>query len=90
MTRIAIPKVRDDRSPTEYRIKLDPSIHDDLMLYHQLYEKTYGQQIDPKDLLEPIISRFLANDRGFRRFKKEYRRTGSGSNERSASAPRTP
>ena len=89
MPRIAIPKVRDDRSPTEYRVKLDPSVHDDLMLYHQLYEKTYGQQIETKDLLEPIISRFLANDRGFRRFKKEHGRTASGSIDKPVAVPRT-
>ena len=71
MPPIAIPKVRDDRSPVEYRIKLDPKTHDDLLLYRKLYQQTYGQEIEPKNLLEPIIRRFLDNDRGFRRFKKQ-------------------
>ena len=75
MPRIAIPKVRDDRNPVEYRIKLDPKTNDDLLLYQKLYERTYGQRIEPKDLLEPIVQRFLANDRSFKRFKKEH--TGS-------------
>jgi len=77
MPRIAIPKVRDDRTPVEYRIKLDPKVNDDLLLYQKLYERTYGQRIEPKDLLEPIAQRFLANDRGFRRFKKEHGRSSS-------------
>lgn len=69
--KIAIPKVRDDRNPVEYRIKLTPKTHDELLLYQQLYRQTYGQDIDARDLLEPIIRRFLENDRGFRRFKKQ-------------------
>ena len=71
MPHIAIPKVRDDRGPVEYRIKLDPKTNDDLLLYRELYQRTYGQRIDAKDLLEPIIRRFLDNDRGFRKFKKQ-------------------
>lgn len=73
MPRLAIPQVRDDRSPVEYRIRLDPATHDDLLLYQRLYERTYAQKIEPKDLIEPILRRFLANDRAFRRFKRESR-----------------
>jgi len=72
MPHIAIPKVRDDRPPVEYRVKLDPSLNDELMLYRHLYVRTYGQEIDAKDLLEPIVRRFLAADRSFRKFKKQH------------------
>ena len=72
MAHIAIPKVREDRPPVEYRVRLDPSLNDELLLYRQLYVRTYGQEIDPKDLLEPIVRRFLAADRSFRKFKKQY------------------
>ena len=71
MAQIAIPKVRDDRPAVEYRVRLDPSLNDELLLYRQLYVRTYGQEIDPKDLLEPIVRRFLAADRSFRKFKKQ-------------------
>lgn len=71
MSRIAIPKVRDDRPPVEYRVKLDPRLNDELLLYRRLYVQAYGQEIDAKDLLEPIVRRFLASDRLFRKFKKE-------------------
>ena len=71
MSKLAIPKVRDDRQPVEYRVRLDPKVNDDLLLYQQLYQQTYGQAIEVKDLLEPIVSRFLANDRCFRQFKKQ-------------------
>ena len=72
MAHITIPKVRDDRPPVEYRVRLDPSLNDELLLYRQLYVRTYGQEIEPKDLLEPIVRRFLAADRSFRRFKKQH------------------
>lgn len=90
MSRIAIPKVRDDRTPVEYRIKLDPKINDDLLLYQKLYERTYGQRIEPKDLLEPIVQRFLANDRGFRRFKKEHSGSSASKTSESSAPARTP
>lgn len=70
MSRMAIPKVRDDRTPVEYRLRLDPTLNDELELYRQLYVKTYGQEVETKDLLEPILRRFLANDRGFRQYKR--------------------
>ncbi len=73
MPRIAIPKVRDDRTPVEYRLRLDPALHDDLELYRKLYVQTYGQEVETKDLLEPILRRFLAGDRGFRQFRRTAR-----------------
>lgn len=75
MARLAIPKVRDDRAPVEYRLRLDPALNDDLELYRKLYAQTYGQEVEARDLLEPILRRFLANDRGFRQFKREVVRT---------------
>lgn len=74
MARLAIPKVRDDRDPVEYRLRIEPHVNDELQLYRQLYIRTYGQEVETKDLLEPILCRFLATDRGFRRFKKEVGR----------------
>jgi hypothetical protein len=70
MPRIAIPQVRDDRPAVEYRIRLDPKLNDELALYGRLYQETYGQPIDPKALLEPIVRRFLATDRELRRFRR--------------------
>ena len=70
MPRIAIPKVRDDRPAVEYRVRLDPKLNDEPLLYGRLYQAAYGQPIKPKDLLEPILRRFLATDRQFRRFRK--------------------
>ena len=73
MPRIAIPKVRDDRKPVEYRVRLNPQLNDQLQLYGKLYAETYSQQIEAKDLLEPIIRRFLESDRGFKTFKRRQR-----------------
>jgi hypothetical protein len=81
-SRIAIPKVRDDRPAIEYRVKLDAILHDELLLYRQLYVQTYGQEIEVKDLLEPILRRFMATDRTFRKFRKQNPRAA-------ASAPDT-
>ena len=80
MAQIAIPKVRDDRPAVEYRVKLDPSLNDELLFYRQLYVRTYGQEIEAKDLLEPIVRRFLAADRSFRKFKRQHA-------DKSASSP---
>lgn len=71
MPRLSIPKVRDDRPPIEYRLRLDPALHDELELYRKLYAQTYGQEIEAKDLLEPILRKFLASDRSFRAFRKQ-------------------
>lgn len=82
MSRLAIPKVRDDRPAIECRVRLDPSLNDELLLYRTLYVQSYGQEIEAKDLLEPILRRFLASDRVFRKFKKQ--------NARSAHPPHLP
>lgn len=71
MARLSIPKVRDDRDPVEYRLRLEPRLNDELVMYRQLYVRTYGQEVETKDLLEPILRRFLATDREVRRFKKQ-------------------
>lgn len=73
MARLAIPRVRDDRDPVDYRLRIEPQLNDELMLYRQLYIRTYGQEVETKDLLDPIIRRFLATDREFRRFKRQSR-----------------
>ena len=78
MSRIAIPKVRDDRPAVEHRVRLDPSVNEQLLLYRELYVQTYGQQIEAKDLLEPIVRRFLATDRAFQKFRRQNKpRTAS-------------
>ena len=90
MPRIAIPKVRDDRKPVEYRIRLDPEVDDQLQLYRKFYTQTYNQQIEAKDLLTPIICRFLDNDRGFAAFKRQHQQAKSVSNEAGAApTPKT-
>ena len=90
MPRIAIPKVRDDRKPTEYRIRLDPEVDSQLQLYRELYTQTYGQQIEAKDLLAPIICRFLETDRGFAAFKRQHQTAKTVSNQSgTASIPKT-
>ncbi len=71
MSRIAIPKVRDDRPAVEHRVRLDPSVNEQLLLYRELYVQTYRQQIETKDLLEPIVRRFLATDRAFQKFRRQ-------------------
>jgi hypothetical protein len=70
MATIALPKLRDDRPAVEYRVRLHPALNDELLLYRQLYVRAYGQDIEVKDLLEPILRRFLATDRAFRQFRK--------------------
>lgn len=85
MARLSIPKVRDDRDPVEYRLRLEPRLNDELAMYRQLYVRTYGQDVETKDLLEPILRRFLATDREFRRFKKQ----GGGSADIQTSKPKT-
>lgn len=89
MPRIAIPKVRDDRKPVEYRIKLAPEVDDQLQLYCRLYTQTYGQQVEARDLLEPIVRRFLENDRGFKRFKRQQAQSQAPSKPTTATTAKT-
>ncbi len=90
MPRIAIPQIRDDRKPVEYRIRLDPEVDDQLQLYRKLYTQTYNQQIEAKELLAPIICRFLENDRSFAVFKRQHQKTKTVSNPSgTATSPKT-
>ena len=70
MGKLKIGVIADDR-PVTMTIKLPAVVHRDLMAYAEVLKREGGQVIDPNSLVAPMLARFMATDRAFRRARKE-------------------
>ncbi|QMW21608.1 DUF2274 domain-containing protein [Sandaracinobacteroides saxicola] len=69
MTKLKLGPLADDR-PAKLTIELPASVHRDLMAYAAaLAAETGGPPCAPEKLVAPMIERFMATDRGFRRHR---------------------
>jgi len=57
--------------PVTMTIKLPAAVHRDLAAYAELLKREGGQAIDPNSLIAPMLTRFMATDRAFRRARRQ-------------------
>ena len=78
---VRVPKLRIDdieaEKPVTLTIKLPAAIHRELVAYSNALKTESGQEVEPVSLIGPMLKRFMATDRAFR---KSYRRTRHDSN----------
>jgi hypothetical protein len=75
MTKLKLGAIEDDK-PVKLTIQLAATVHRDLVAYAQaLGRETGGGPLEPAKLIGPMLARFMATDRGFRKF------VASGANE---------
>jgi hypothetical protein len=60
----------DDTKPVTITLKLPAAVHRDLMAYAEVLKREGGQVTDPSALIAPMLARFMATDRGFRRARR--------------------
>jgi hypothetical protein len=70
MTRLKLSSIPDDR-PVKITIELPAAVHRDLVAYAEVLGQETGQAIaDPAKLIGPMLQRFMAADRGFRKTRR--------------------
>ncbi|WP_082905609.1 DUF2274 domain-containing protein [Bradyrhizobium centrolobii] len=70
MTKLKIGAIEEDKWIT-MTIKLPAAVHRDLIAYAEALKGDRSQAIDPKSLVAPMLARFMATDRAFRRARRQ-------------------
>jgi hypothetical protein len=65
MPKLKLGPILDDR-PVKLTLELPAALHRDLVAYAEALARETGQQVEPSKLVAPMLTRFLASDRGFR------------------------
>ncbi len=70
MSKLKLGVVEDDK-PVKISIELPAAIHRDLVAYAEVLKREGGRAIDPNSLVGPMLARFMATDRAFRRARRQ-------------------
>jgi hypothetical protein len=73
MSKLKIGVIDDDK-PVAVTIKLSAAVHRDLIAYAEVMKQEGGQIVDPNLLIAPMLTRFMATDRVFRKARKQTRK----------------
>lgn len=70
MTKLKLGALSDDK-PIKVTVELPAPLHRDLVAYAEILARETGQTvIDPARLIAPMMERFMATDRGFRKSRR--------------------
>lgn len=70
MTKLKLGAIADDKS-VKLTVELPVALHRDLLAYAEALARETGQPIsDPSRLVAPMLMRFMATDRGFRKARR--------------------
>lgn len=70
MTKLKLGPLVDDK-PVKLTIELPAAVHRDLSAYAQaLAAETGGDAVAPEKLVAPMLTRFMATDRGFAKHRR--------------------
>jgi hypothetical protein len=70
MSKLKIGDIEDDKRVT-MTIKLPAAVHRDLRAYAEVLKRVGGRTIELNSLVAPMLARFMATDRAFRRARKQ-------------------
>ena len=56
-----------DEKPVRVTIELPAAVHRDLVAYAETLARETGQAVEPARLIAPMVARFMATDRAFKR-----------------------
>ncbi|OPZ00057.1 hypothetical protein A5906_23825 [Bradyrhizobium sacchari] len=78
MAKLKIGAIEDDK-PVKVAHELPASVHRDLAAYAEILAQETGQPIqDPAKLIAPMLARFMAADRHFRKARRVHQPPGRG------------
>jgi hypothetical protein len=70
MGKLKLSVLIDDK-PVKLSVELPARIHRDLVAYAEVLSADTGQAIEPIKLIGPMLSRFMATDRGFAKARRK-------------------
>ena len=73
MSKLKIGAIGDDK-PVTMTIKLPAGVLRDLSDYAGVLTRDAGHAIDPSALVAPMLERFMATDRAFRRARRQIQK----------------
>lgn len=59
-----------DEKPVKISLDLPASVHRDLVAYAETLSRESSQSVEPAKLIAPMLARFMATDRGFRKLRR--------------------
>ncbi|MGY3390237.1 hypothetical protein CO683_30375 [Bradyrhizobium ottawaense] len=78
MAKLKLGAIEDDK-PTKVTHELPASVHRDLVAYAEILAQETGRPPqDPAKLIAPMLARFMAADRSFRKARRERQRPRGG------------
>jgi hypothetical protein len=78
MTKLRLSALPDDK-PVKITVELPAAVHRDLVAYAEVLARTSGEAVpDPAKLVGPMLQRFMAADKGFRKARRETAKDGQG------------
>ncbi|MGF1624028.1 MAG: DUF2274 domain-containing protein [Alphaproteobacteria bacterium] len=66
MAKLKLGPIADDK-PVRLTVELPAAVHRDLAAYAEALGRETGQAIEPARLVAPMLARFMAGDRAFRK-----------------------
>lgn len=69
MADLRLKSLIDDK-PVKMQVELPASVHRDLEAYAAIISGEGGDSIAPQRLIAPMLVKFMASDRGFRKAKR--------------------
>ncbi|OAN70172.1 small protein [Jannaschia sp. EhC01] len=69
MTKLKLSAIPDDK-PVKLSVELPADVHRDLTDYARVLGNQIDQELEPAQLIAPMIARFIATDRGFAKARK--------------------
>jgi hypothetical protein len=78
MIKLKIAVLPDDK-PVRVTIGLSATVHRDLVAYADALKRENGQPVDdPAKLIAPMLKRFMATDRAFKKLRRSSSRDRTG------------
>jgi hypothetical protein len=74
MAKLKLSRVPDDK-PVRLTVKLPRAVHLDLIAYGELLGDGTGQVVEPRNLIPPMLARFMSTDRAFLKARREKQGT---------------
>jgi hypothetical protein len=66
MPKLKLGPIADDK-PVKLTVELPAAVHRDLAAYAEMLSRETSQAIEPAKLVAPMLTRFMAGDRAFRK-----------------------
>ena len=78
MAKLKLGSIGSDK-PVKLTVELPVGVHRDLLAYAEVLARETGQAIpDPSRLIAPMLARFMATDRAFRKARRMNQLAGKG------------